>query len=163
MEKQSVKAALDRTKPAYPIVDKVGKMWQADLTSRRPSWVYRNGEQKISTLDAFTVLLALVERGAIITLPEGYGPLRQTRLQPYHRRASKARYGPLHLLQGNQETHAFSVRMTDYSEIIEPPNRKPTVGDFKAFNVVNDSGDWHSGWNTFEFKPTAEEMKCLRK
>lgn len=163
LDNDYVKIALDRSQSLEPVIARVAHVWEADPLTRRPAMIYRVNEDgtytRESTLDAMTALLGLAARDAVINLPT-YALLRPARTQSNQTVVSRTnRHGQLRAVVSNKESHAFSVRITDYNVIEQQPDGSEKVGAYRNFNIVNDDGVWHSGWDTFEFNPKIEERE----
>jgi len=156
LETEAMTAIIDKTSDIQPTIEEVQSWWGYDLFSRRPGPAYRDGVFVGTDLDLACFMYALSERKAVINLPV-YKGLRQTSIREGERITSKHnRHGNIVGLTANKDVFSFSVRILDANVITTDK-----AGDFRNFALTDLSGDWHSGWRTIEFMPSAKENEFL--
>ena len=134
-------------------------LWKPDLFSRKPAPAYNvDGEFQGTDLDMHTFLSALVDRGAMINLPE-YKAMRGTVLKEGQYLVSKEnRHGKCMGLSSNKDVFSFGVRIKDVNVMLSED-----AGDFRVFNLMDVTGEWHEGWKSLEFLPNQKENDFIEQ
>ncbi len=149
---------INRESDIFPIVDKVIDYWKFDLYSRKPGPVY---DKKGTDLDMAAFLFSLVDRNAVICLPE-YKNMRRTRVKENQVLTSKEnRHGKIIGVYSNKNTFSFGVRIIDMNVIGKYNSGTDYVGDYRNFNLTNYDGEWYDGWRFLNFIPSEQENNFL--
>lgn len=154
-----MQSIMDRTQPILPIIDKVNSYWTYDLFNRRPSPAFYDDQGQLirtTNLDLSTFLYALLDRGAVINLPEYKTNRARTHQEGIHVVSDKNRHGKIIGLVGNKNTFNFSIRIIDQNVMSSEETGYP-----RTYNLTDFYGRWYDGWKTIDFLPSAEENKFL--
>lgn len=152
-----VKSILDRTKDASKIAEDFMKVWHFDLYSRKPGPAYTDdGVFQGTDLDLACFLFALVDRGAVINIPEYKSRTARQVTEGEMITSRDNRHGKVTSLSANKESFSFSIRIFDANVM-----KTDSVGEFRNFMLVDYDGSWHDGWATIEFMPDAKENDFL--
>jgi len=140
-----------------PAVQTCRDYWSYDLYTRKPGAAYQEEVFVGTDLDLICVLFALVDRGAVIKIPQ-YKSIRTRTQRTDQMLVSKEnRHGKLLGITSNQNTFVFSVMVKDMNVMTTD-----SVGDFRNFAITDFDGKWYDGWETLEFLPTAKENDFLK-
>jgi hypothetical protein len=157
LQTSQMRAILDRRSDLTETIEKVVGAWSYDLYSRKPGPAYRDaGVFRGTDLDLACFLYALVDRSAVIVIPE------YTRLRPKTLKegelvtSSKQRHGKILGLVSNQSTFVFSVKILDANVI-----STDEVGGYRNFALTDFDGNWYEGWHEISFLPSESENKFL--
>ena len=156
--------ALDHSQVADDLADMiVDEAWGYDLFSRKPGPAYydEDGQLNMTDLDLICFLAELTKRKAVVNLPE-YKKRRAGSTNKNERVVSdKNRHGKILSVVANKEVFSFSLKVNDQNVIVKQANGEEIIGAPRNFMLVDVTGEWHSGWRTIEFSPTAKENEWL--
>jgi hypothetical protein len=158
-----MQAIQDRNFEVEALAKQILKDWSMDLYTRKPGpAVNAHGEFVGTDLDLATFMCSLAQRKAVIVLPT-YERMRAATKREGERHLPGPRNGSIISLYSNQEAFSFGVRINDMSVISQDKNGTDTQGAPRNFALVNVKGEWHDGWKTIEFSPTAKENDFLNE
>lgn len=163
LENPVVKQIMDRSKSIVDLVPEIKKHWSMDLYTRKPGpAVTEDGKFVGTDLDLATFMMALVDRGAVISLPT-YKSRRAVEKTEGQRLSSKFdRHGRIVGLSANKEVFSFSTRVIDQNVVTQDEDGWESTGAFRNFMLVDLDGKWYEGWQCIEFLPTAMENDFLK-
>lgn len=152
-----MQAAIDRSDPIQPVIDKMMNHWGYDLFTRKPGAAYTDDGVFVGTdLDLACFLFALAERGAVINIPKYESRRVKTVTEGERVISSDNRHGKILGILANKENFSFSIRIHDANVITTD-----SVGNFRNFMLVDLDGTWYDGWQCVEFVPDAKENDFL--
>jgi hypothetical protein len=156
---------LNRSAPIQDVIDTLIDHWGYDLYTRKPGPAYyADGAFNATDLDLACFLSALVDRKAVINLPKYEAKRAKTIREGERVLSASNRHGQVQGLTANKEVFSFSVRILDQNVIQAGTEDTPdTVGAFRNFMLVDIDGEWHDGWKTIEFMPSAKENDFLNE
>lgn len=158
LDTQAMVSILDRSSDIMPTIDEVTSWWGYDLYSRNPGPAYKDGVLVGTDLDLACFLYALIDREAVINIPE-YKSFRKTSVKEGEIVLSKEnRHGKLITVISNKDTWTFSINVFDMNVMSESG-----VGAFRNFSITDMDGGWYSGWKTIQFLPSAAENKFIQE
>lgn len=147
---------MDRTSDIFPVITEVLNFWKFDLYSRKPGPAYIDG----TDLDMVAFLYSLIDREAIINIPE-YKSMRSTKIKEnQHLISNTNRHGKILGVYGNKNTFSFGLRIFDMN-VMGQKNGKDYIGDYRNFNLTDFYGQWYDGWKSIQFIPSVNENKFL--
>ena len=150
---------MDRSVPILNSdIETVAGYWNYDLFGRNPAPAYigDDGNVVCTDLDLATFLYTLVERGAVIMMPN-YKSSRGSSVKEGQMVTSKQnRHGKLTGLTANKDSFSFGIKIFDMNVITTD-----SVGDYRNFIITNFEGGFYSGWDKISFLPTAEENQFI--
>jgi hypothetical protein len=156
---------LDRTEDVSDLVDPVLDQWKYDLYARKPGpALLENGVLKPTDLDLACFLSALVDREAVINLPSYESRRPRTVREGEWVVGRSNRHGKIVGLVANKEVLSFSVRIWDMNVVTggaHTASGKDEIGAWRNFMLVDLDGEWHKGWRSLEFLPSAKENDFL--
>lgn len=156
LDHKLMKTMLDKGSNIDTTVEEVLAFWNFDLYSRKPGPAYKNGVFEGTDLDMAAFLYALVDRGAVINLPE-YKAAGPSRVKEGQVLTSKEnRHGPLLGLVANKDVFKFSVKVKDMNVMTSE-----SVGDYRTFSLTGPDGNWYDGWKQIDFMPSANENNFI--
>lgn len=139
------------------VIEEVKNYWSYDLYTRKPGPIYnKEGIFEGTSLDLACFLYALVERNAVINLPE-YERFRQKKFKTGQILTSnKNRHGVIVGLNSNKNNFTFSVKIKDANVMLTD-----SIGDYRNFAITDFTGKWYDGWKTIDFIPDINENKFI--
>ena len=149
---------LDNSTSIHDWVYSVDDYWKYDLVSRSPSKAQFNEGilTKPSNLDMATFLYSLVDRGAVITIPE-YNSKWGSTVRPGEVILSdKNRSGKILGLTAHSKAFSFGVNINDQNVI-----QGEKVGSPRTFLLTDYDGNWYKGLSNINFIPSVAENKFL--
>jgi len=136
--------------------------WSYDLYSRKPGpALLDNGTLIPTDLDMACFLSALVDRRAVISLPEYKRARARSVKADQTVMSNRDRHGNVIGLTSNANTFAFGVRINDVNVVNTDADGNQTVGAPRVYLLTDMEGDWYDGWKTIQFLPTAKENAFL--
>lgn len=170
LENPTMRVIRDRKQDIMSLATEMRQHWRLDLYTRNPGPALNElGEFVGTDLDLATFLYALADRHAVLKIPS-YKGMRPRTIRENERHTSSAtlcggsaeRLGPIEGLFSNKEVFSFGIRIKDHSIITKDPETdREEVGAPRNFTLVGPKGDWHDGWKTIEFVPSAKENDFL--
>lgn len=157
-----VAQVLDRTQSVDALVERMRSHWSTNLFSRRPaSNAPDEAGLPAEDFDLACLLLALSERGAVVSLPVYASRRPSTTREGETVISPENRHGKILALVSNQKVFSFSVQLEDANVIVGNVDGE-SVGAARNFMVVDVNGDFHSGFGGILFNPTKEEIRLLQ-
>lgn len=155
---ENLQRVLNRSEPIDDLIEPTLAHWSYDLYERRPGPAYlgEDGGLKPTDLDLSCFLSALVDRGAVINLPTYESRRPKTVREGECVLSPENRHGKIVGMTANKSVFSFSVRVFDQNVVTTD-----TVGAFRNFMLVDLNGQWHEGWKSIEFIPSAKENSFL--
>jgi hypothetical protein len=139
----------------------VAQHWAVDLTTRNPAPALIEADGlKPTDLDLAAFLAALVDRHAVINIPEYRARRPVEKVATEHVISKENRHGHIVGLRANKEVFSFSILIKD-TNVMTMNNDQQEVGAYRTFMIVDLDGTWYDGWKTIEFLPTAKENAWL--
>lgn len=153
---------LDRHQPVGELAEKMVEDWSLDLYTRKPGpAVNEHGEFQGTDLDLATFMTALSLRKAVIQIPN-YGKMRAATKTEGVRHIQGTRNGNIMSMTSNKQVFSFGVKINDQSLVIrDPETGVETQGMPRNFSLMDVTGEWHEGWHTIQFSPSAKENDFL--
>jgi len=143
------------------VIKYVLDFWNYDLLTKKPGIAYTDDELKYTTLDLATFLMALVDRNAVIVLPE-YERMRPKTIKDTQISLSSTnRMGQCLNLISNQTVFNFGVRIKDVTVIDTKKDGSQVPGSFRTFLMTGMDGSLYDGWKKIDFVPNAKENNFL--
>jgi hypothetical protein len=150
---------LNRQSDVTELIDDVNSFWVYDLLSRKPSPAEYDDSGKLiktTNLDLSTFLYALVDRGAVINLPEYKSRRPKSITEGTIVTSSENRHGKIIGLVSNREVFSFGLRILDMNVMSTDKSGFP-----RCFLLTDFDGSWYDGWKKIDFIATSEENKFL--
>jgi hypothetical protein len=143
-------------------IESVLGFWDYDLFSRQPSIAYNLDGNEYTTLDLATFFNALVQRKAVIKIPQ-YKQLRPETIKDNEVLIEgKEPYGVCLGLTSNKDVFSFGVRIRDMRYVKEMAHQEFEPGSYRTYLVTDMDGRLYDGWKKIEFIPTANENDFLQ-
>lgn len=170
-----MKRILDRSQDCSDLIPEVLDHWTYDLYKRKPRigmtderCIGTNGQghvtnctcPKTTDLDLACFMSALAQRKAVINIPTYEGRRPKTRNSTEHVVSPFDRHGQVLGLFANKYVFSFSVRILDMN-VLKHGGNGDRLGAPRTFMLVDIDGQWHNGWRSIEFWPSAKENDWL--
>ena len=149
----------DRTSDVRACAGRVLDQWAYNLADRSFGPAYQDPEtgQYTTELDLAVFIAALVERRAVVTLPEQYkGRRAATRTEGEMVVSTSGRHGQLIGLRSNQDVWSMNMLFNDANVITTSEVGKP-----RNFMMQDIDGTWHPGLGTVQFMAATDFEKKL--
>ena len=161
-ENQLFKTIIDRTMfLSDEFMDRCLSFWNYDLYTRKPSIAYNLDGEQYTTLDLSTLIFALVQRNAVIYVPE-YDKQQPGRIKSGQIVVDDNRRGECLSVLSNKQLFNFSVRIKDLSVSQLRKNNEIEEGDYRSYLLTDMYGKLYDGWKNVVFVPTAKENEFLQ-
>ncbi len=158
LDNPTMVGVMDRHIDPSTLVDVVADWWGFDMYTRKPGPALRDGVFVGTDLDLACFMSAIADRGAVINIPT-YKSMRPKTIREGQRVISdKNRHGQIINLVSNKDLFSFGVKILDANVVTTD-----TVGEPRAFSLTDPSGEWHSGWSTIAWDPSAKENQFLQE
>lgn len=134
--------------------------WNYDLYTRKLGIAYNTEGERYTTLDLATLIFSLVQRSAVIYLPE-YEKQQPSSIRDNEIVVDETRKGECLAVASNKEVFNFSMRIKDMSINQLRRNNEIEEGAYRTYLLTNMDGSIYSGWKNIMFVPTAKENDFL--
>jgi hypothetical protein len=154
MDHPIMKIIMDRSKLINGVLHEVNSWWGYYLYLRKPGPAYIDDRFVGTDLDMSCFLFELVERNAVINIPEYKSIRPRSRTKGFQVISPMNRHGQIIGLTSNKDTFLFSIRLKDMNVI-----SSNTVGAYRNFSLTDLSGNLYI--KSFQFIPNQKENKFL--
>ncbi|KKN24312.1 hypothetical protein LCGC14_0896200 [marine sediment metagenome] len=149
----------DRTSDVRACAGRVLDQWRYNLEDRSFGPAYQDPEtgEFTTELDLAVFIAALVERRAVVTLPDRYkGRRAATRTEGEMVVSKEGRHGQLIGLRSNKDVWSMNMLFNDANVITTADVGKP-----RNFMMQDLDGSWHEGLSTVSFMAATDYEKKL--